>query len=594
MDNKVYNKLSSIIDFQLERFNYNYARYKNDPTVDLRTAWEYDYGWNQGFDYRQDSDLFRSAYTNVIKSAIDSIVSKLANQKARPYFTPVNGTYRTRQVVKQVQQFFDAIYEQENVHEKISKAFFEGCIFGTGYIWVNPITFKIEVLPSWCVATLATEKTYAKETKLLVKYSNYPASALGIKDKEYVTYEVFVDTEAKNVTERVDGQVKSTHKYNGESLPIVSLSFNEPIYGNHTPSIVEELDSIQTQIDLINSKISACAQLTPANTTYVLEGSNLQPGDINNRVGNVYGVKCPPGMSTIPVVNVTPSLFDPSWQQLLEYYIKQAYEIVGISQLSAMSKKPAGLDSGTALQTMEDIESDRFETQITKYVSSYVKLARVLIDVLPEDADIVLPGYENSSFKWKDVKKEQSAYKIQNSAATALSKDPQEKLKQILQLSQVGLIGPEKVGQYLDTPDLNDAYEGAEAVSNGIDKLIETCIETGDTDIPDYIGYQQLAQRITIVENQLYSSLTGDAKNDKDVLQGLNNIVALENNLMSIMTSEGFIQTQQPEEAMVSEGGIGVAPSAINAADISQTLEQPALEEGQAESNVNGVQNVGL
>ena len=345
---------------------------------------------------------------------------------------------------------------------------------------------------------------------------------------------------------------------------------------------------------MINSKISACAQLTPANTTYVLEGSNLQPGDINNRVGNVYGVKCPPGMSTIPVVNVTPSPFDPSWQNLLEYYIKQAYEIVGISQLSAMSKKPAGLDSGAALQTMEDIESDRFETQVTKYVSSYVKLARVLIDVLPEDADIVLPGYENSSYKWKDVKKEQAAYKIQYSAATALSKDPQEKLKQILQLSQVGLIGPEKVGQYLDTPDLNDAYEGAEAVSNGIDKLIENCIETGDVDIPDYIGYQQLAQRITIVENQLYSSLTGDAKNDKDVLQSLNNIVALENNLMSIMTTEGFIQTEQPQEAMVSESGIGVAPNAISAADISQTMEQPALEEGQAESNVNGVQNQGM
>ena len=217
-----------------------------------------------------------------------------------------------------------------------------------------------------------------------------------------------------------------------------------------------------------------------------------------------------------------------------------------------------------------------------------------MIDVLPEDADIVLPGYENSSYKWKDVKKEQAAYKIQYSAATALSKDPQEKLKQILQLSQVGLIGPEKVGQYLDTPDLNDAYEGAEAVSNGIDKLIENCIETGDVDIPDYIGYQQLAQRITIVENQLYSSLTGDAKNDKDVLQSLNNIVALENNLMSIMTTEGFIQTEQPQKAMVSESGIGVAPNAISAADISQTMEQPALEEGQAESGVNGVQNQGM
>lgn len=572
-------KLENIISSQYDKFDYCYARYKNDVNIDLETNSEINYYAFSGFDYKQDSDLFRSAYFNVTKSVIDSIVSKLANQKVRPFFTPVNGTYKTRRVVKQCQTFFDTYFDNQKVHTKVVKAFLESCIFGVGYIYVNPITYQIEVLPSWCVATLNTESVFGNPTKMLVRYNNFPTTLLSeydIKedssDREYITFEQYIDTRAKVYKIYINGVEVKSIDYKAEVLPLVQLRWNNSIMGNFSSSIVEELDGLQTQIDLISSKISAASQLTPANTTYVLEGSNLTPGDINNRVGNVYGVKCPPGMNTIPVMNVTPSPIDPYWQTLMEYYVQKAYEMIGISQLSAMSQKPQGADSGVALQTLEDVESDRFEQQVINFVQAFMDLAKVLIQVIPEDADILPSDNYIKSFKWKDVIKARDLFKLQYSAQSALSKDPQEKLKQVLQLREQGFLSNYEVPIYLDLPDLQSAYEGAQAIENAIDALIDDCIENGTTDVPEFIDYEQLAQRIVIVENQFAASYTGKKKEDAEVDEAIANLRALENNLMTIMEQNGFIANEQTQELGDEKTAANVTKSLSGGKDITQEM----------------------
>lgn len=582
------SKLENIISSQYDKFNYCYARYKNDINIDLETNSEINYYTFNGFDYKQDSDLFRSAYFNITKSVIDSIVSKLANQKVRPFFTPVNGTYKTRRVVKQCQAFFDTYFDKQKVHTKVVKAFLESCIFGIGYLYVNPITYQIEVLPSWCVATLNTESVFGNPTKMLVRYNNFPTTLLSdydvedTSDREYITFEQYIDIKNKVYKLYINGTEVKSFEFNSDVLPLVQLRWNNSIMGNFSSSIVEELDGIQTQIDLISSKISAASQLTPANTTYVLEGSNLTPGDINNRVGNVYGVKCPPGMTTIPVMNVTPSPIDPYWQTLMEYYVQKAYEMIGISQLSAMSQKPQGADSGVALQTLEDVESDRFEQQVINFVQAFIDLAKVLINVVPEDADILPSDKYIKSFKWKDVIKSNDLFKLQYSAQSALSKDPQEKLKQVLQLREQGFLSNYEVPIYLDLPDLQSAYEGAQAIENAIDALIDDCIENGTTDVPEFIDYEQLAQRIVIVENQFAASYTGNKKEDNEVDNAITNLRVLENNLMTIMEQNGFIASEQTQELGDEKTAANVTKSLSGGKDISQTINNSTSIEASA------------
>ena len=63
--------------------------------------------------------------------------------------------------------------------------------------------------------------------------------------------------------------------------------------------------------------------------------------------------------------------------------IKKAYELEGISEMSAQSKKPADVESGKAMQTLEDIESDRFNVQLQRFTHFLVDVSRLCIDVFP-------------------------------------------------------------------------------------------------------------------------------------------------------------------------------------------------------------------
>lgn len=577
-------KLQSIIDSEIGRYSYCLARYLNDITVDLSYFNEYnDSIWNYRYFNVQDIDLAQSPKTNVIKSVIDSLVSKLANQKVRPYFNSVNGLFETRKIVKQAQQFFDIIYDKEHVQSKISQAYRNACIFGIGYVFFNPFTNEIEAPGTWQVGISNTEAGYGKPTKLLVESKNFPVTLLdkyGIKGKyqsEYVNFKLLFDVIEHKMVAYVNDVKALDKKYRADIIPIVPVYHTKPVFGTRTVSIVDELDGIQTNIDIINAKISAAGQLTPANVTYVEAGSSLQPGDISNKTGKVYSVKMGPGHTNLPVVNVTPAPFDPMWQTMLEAYVKEAYEIIGISELSAQSQKPAGLDSGVALQSLEDIESDRFQTQVDHYVHAFVDLANLIIEVM-EDGSILPKSVDTAEYTWEDMRKQKELFKVQYSAASALSRDPATKLQQIMQLTQVGLITTDKVALYLDSPDLEDAYRGASAIQDAIDATISNAIEKDIYEIPDYVGYQQLLTQIIIEENKLWSA------SDKEALVKIEKLKSI---LLDKMNEEGVVDlSNQPEmqEIGTTENGLGAggAMDITGAAAQAEALSKPAEEDNLA------------
>lgn len=571
----IIRQLDTVIEGQLDRYEYLEMRYANDVTINLRNQMEYKPFVRQ-FSFKQDNDLLDESSLNVIKSVIDSIVSKLANQKVRPYFNTINGNYKTKQAVRKAQHFFDVLFDNYKVNQLVSDAFKGACKDGIGYLYICPKKLTISTLPAWEVALLNTEMAYGSPTKMMIKQYNFPTTLLSkYKGSDnYVTRIIYIDTEEHLYEEYINYARYDSMKYTPSVLPIIPVYYNKPAVGTQAVSLVEDLNGIQQQIDLISAKMANAAQLTSANTTYVIEGSNLKPSDISNRVGQVYGVKMPPGVNTPPVVNVAPAPFDPSWAAEIKRLTDAAYEMVGVSQLSAQSKKPSGVESGVALQTMQDVESDRFETQITHYVQIFVDLVKLYIDIVPEDQDILS---EYGIMKWKEIKDMSGKMNIQYSSATALSKEPSEKLKQLMQLSQTGLINPAKIAMYLDTPDMEEAYKGTQAVYAGINKTIEDAIDNEVYDIPEFINYKQLAQEIAITENELFSSKTGDKKGDKEIDEALERVQKLENRLLETMQTYGYVEKEEGETTTSEEGplaGLTGAEGATEANDITSQLDQ--------------------
>lgn len=553
-DREYISTLSSRIEGKLDFYSYKLARYLNRADVDLRN-YDYQYYYSAPISLLQDGDLLRAPSTNVIKSVIDSLVSKLSNNKVRPFFAPVDGTFKTKKVIRQVQQFFDIYYDKINLNNIISETFKDACIFDIGYILINPFTYEVERVPSYCIEELNVN---GENKVALIKWIHQPSLALNKysipTSRQYVNIEMLIKDDEAILY--VDEKKVKTIPTNG--YPIVNVYYNEPVNNGKTVSIVDELEGVQTQIDLINAKIAATSQLTPANLVFIDEQSGLKASDVNNKDCQIYPVGIQPGNTANPVNVVTPVPFDTSWSTMLDFYINKAYDMIGISQLSAQSRKPSGLDSGVALQTMEDIESDRFEVQVNHFINSYINVTRKLIEIIPEDVEILPADKYQSTMTWAALKEQNDLYKVQYSAATALSKDPAERAKQIIQMSQIGLITPSKAAELMDMPDLTDAYTDAEAMEMAVAAVINNAVEYGLYDVPEYVSLTSLAREITLEQNQLFISMSA-GKNNDGVAESLRRLDKLDGIVADRMVQLGIIDmTPEQTNENVSDSGLAV------------------------------------
>ena len=526
----IYNNIAELKSFDGNR-NYKYRRNyryynatKGCSLENLRNPMIVGYYNDANREFGEEEDTTANPQLNVIASCIDTLHSKIAQSKVRPFFTTINGTFKDIQCVKQAQQFFDTFYDEQNVNKKVSDAFKDACIFDTGVIYINEETRTIERALPFQVYVRPAEVNYNKITRIFYEQRDLPVSLLPekvlskFKNKslEYVDFGVYYDTLNKTKAYTGNGSIILTESYEADVVPFVFLYYKNPVLGNVTTSVADQLINIQQEINILMAKIKDASQLSNALTFLVPEGSSLKTTQLNNRIGNVLTYK-PQANGGLPVTSATPAFIDDQYISLLNELIQKAYDIVGISQLSAQSKKPTGLNSGIALATMEDVESDRFETQLNQVIRAFIDIAKTCIKVFPQDENI-LPEISNRvAIKWKDIVKESSNMSIQYSGADNLSKDPSTKLQQLQQLSMAGVIPAARIPQLMQIPDLEMGYSLSNNAIDAVMAVIKSCIEDDVFDVPEFIPFELLKEEI--INTQLSLTAAGYDRNKKDIIK---------------------------------------------------------------------------
>lgn len=511
-------------DARLYKYNRNLRKYYNSNKIyitSIKQSNTLGIFYGNGSYGEQDTGVRPSI--NVCKSCVDTLVSKISQSKVRPFFNVVNGDWMNIQAAKQAQQYFDLFYDQENVNQTVTECFKDACILDTGVVYIDVDDIAIKRAFPWQVFVSSAEKSYSKLTKVYYERTEFPRSALPEKVEklvknssiEYLTYGIYWDKVEKIKVYTINGYIMLVEPFELDRLPFVWLYYDKPSVGTSTVSIVDTLYTIQQDIDTICSKIHDAMFLTPANMVFMPEGTGVSSGQFNNRTGNTYTYKPNPNMSGAPISVVTPPVVDPQLQALLTELINRAYEMVGISQLSAQSKKPQGLDSGIALATMEDVESERFEVQLSQIIHCYVNIAKICIASFDPDKDILPESMNRMSIKWKDVIKASKNMVIQYSAADSLSKDPSTKLQQLQMLVQAGIIPKARVAQFMQLPDLEGGYSIAQDALNAVNVVILDCLEKGIYEVPDYIPFDLLREEI--LHTQLTLKSAGTKKNEEDI-----------------------------------------------------------------------------
>ena len=595
-ESKIKDNVGELYNFgqkRLGKYTRNYRRYSYTPYVSLTNQKNPAViGYFQGdMDVSQEDDTTQTPAVNVIKSVIDTLTSKIAQSKVRPFFNCINGTFKDILIVKQAQQFFDQLFDFQNVNKKVSEAFRDSCIFDTGVIYIDEENAKIERVHPWQVYFRPSEMDYGKITRIYYERKDFPCTLLPseifekakdkLKDYEYITFGIYYDT-----INHVKGifipeiQFSEIKDYDGKEVPFCFLHYNSPVSGDSSESVVDMLNSIQVEIDTIMARISDASQLTPSSMFFVPEGSSVKVSQISNRAGQIMYYRPTPSMTGSPISTFSPNFISSQYMQFVESLKQTAYELVGISQLSAMSAKPTGLDSGVSLQTMENIESDRFETQLNQVIRCYVDIAKKCIDSFPKDKDILPEEKTRESIKWADIVKEKEKMTIQFSGADALSKDPSEKLKQLQMLAQSGVIPQSRIAQFIEIPDLQSGYSLTNNAINAVLSTIERCINDDVFDIPEFIPFQMLKEEI--INTQLSLTSAGYKRNEKDI-EKLNRLYGIAEDMEKNWTMDA--QAEQQAQAMAEQG---VAQNILT--QEAQMTQAPQVVESNLDMSADGAQ----
>ena len=568
----IINKLENFHGASKAKWRRNLRRYLASPGININDLTDAQaVGYYQVNQFETESDTSAPIVENIIRSAIETLISKIASKKVRPYYNLENGDYHDMQVVKSAQQFTDLYFHDINLNKTIVNTFRDACIFDRGIIYVDKDTHEISRVMPWQIFIDPRENSYGKLTKIVWKREQYPVSLLpfklNTKNDNITLYKYYDLIEHKEVIYIPETSYYKEYTYDKEILPFYFMWYETPIKGSSATSIVDLLYGIQTEVDYLNTCIKDASQRGMIQKYFVPESSNVKVSKLTNRAGEVITYTPIPGQSTVPVLCSTDPMMDPQWLELMEKYKEDAFELVGLTQMSVTGQKPMGLDSGAALSTMESIESDRFETQLNTVVRAYVEIAKMCFKLFDPNDDILPPNIWRKSITWGDMVKANDMMSIQFSAADFLSNDPSIKIQQINNLVMQGYISRERAGMLMEIPDLEKGYSLANNAINAVLSIIDDCLNNDSFEIPDYIPTQLLKEEIINTCLSLRAASSIGNKQNIDKLMELYKLAEAKN-----------VNSQTSSEMMAVQSLTNELNQAIESGALQQQFNQDIMQ----------------
>lgn len=509
---------------------------------------------------------------NLIKSCVDSVASRISQANVRPFFNPVNGNFDTTDACQTAQHFFDIWLDENHAYPKSVMCFRDAAVYDLGVMHVNPMSTSIERVAPWEYFIDPAEYNRGAISRAMVFQQNTPISKIiGHTDNKEIkaifendpfdlgNYAIYYDLYGGEVWQYYNEKQVSAPKkvdfsqYGGlYRRPFVEMFYTKPMRGLYSVSLCDDLYPIQKQVDELVRRLDQATRKALLNMIFVPFGSGIKSSNLENGV-TAYEYKQGPDGGKVDVA--TPPAINDQFLRLLELYMDKGYQIAGISQLSAQSKKPAGLNSGKALETMEDIESDRFNTQLQQFTHFLVDVSRVAIDCFPSGQSILPKDIGRGKLTWGDLRKQRDMFSVQFSAASALSKDPEEKRNEIQFLIDSGLMDKSSVARFYQMPDLEGVYTLASSAENYVEKIINSAIKEGNTDYSETVDLQLLKSKALGKLNQLMAA-GDDAVYVDRLTELLGKVLADIKHIQGVMTPDTPPPPADPSATSLDAGQI--------------------------------------
>lgn len=470
---------------------------------------------------------------NIIQSCVDTLTSKIAKNKPKPLFLTSKGNSKTQRKAKKLDDFVKGIFYENKLYEQAPLIFRDATIYGDGalHVYADRGRIKFErVLPYEILVDYLESHYGPQSTRTMHRIKNLDRTTLisMFPEKKQAlinlssTNDLLTGT-ARSVSDTVTvveswrlpsapGEDDGLHTivcpdillcvepWDKEFFPIVPLRYSPRVFGFWGQGLAEQLTPIQVELNRCLMTIQRSYHLGGSFKVLMKKGSGIVKSHIDNTIGSIieYAGDTPPQY-------VTPPMVPPEIYQHIERLINLGYQQSGISQLSANSQKPGGLDSGEAIRTFADIETDRFQVVGQAYESWFLELARVVVatarDVYEEEGElpVKVPGKKFiQTIDWSDVSLEDDEFVMELFPISKLPSDPEGRLQTIQEMMQGGLIDPQAGRRLLDYPDLDAEENLSNATLDYLHEILDKIVEDGEFTPPEPFDDLATAQKLAL------------------------------------------------------------------------------------------------
>lgn len=537
---------------------------------------------------------------NVSKAAIDTLSSKIAKNKPKPLYLTDDADWMLQQKAENLTRFMQSQFlsmgtgqgDNRSLYGVGRQGFVDACIFGLGvtkFFKEDGQIYAERVLPHEIIVD-DVEGRYQcprqlHQVKLLPREllcDMYPQHAGAIESAQSGIKGESHNSSSADVVEVIE----SWHLPSGENakdgshvisienktlfheewrhdfFPFLFQRWNNNVIGFYGIGVCEELMGIQLDINKSLRRIAQAQHLMAVPQVWLEYQSKTVTSKLNNLVG---GQRYYQGAR--PYFLVPPAMSSEVYQHLENQY-RKAFEIVGVSQLSAQGKKPSGLDSGVALREFQDIESERFALAQLRYEDFYMDAAdlikKLMRDMKEHDGiDPVvqchIEGGGIESLKWSDVDIPDDRCAARPYPTNFLSSTPAGKLQEVQELLQAGMLSQEEGLELLDYPDVNSAKSEKLAPREANRLVIESALIKGKYVQPE--PFMDLQTLLPMAQNYYLRAKVKGAPEDRLEL------------LRRLMDDVNALLNPEPEEPPMPEAPMDPAAAGMDPA--AQAMQDP-------------------
>lgn len=493
---------------------------------------------------------------NVAKATVDTTTAKIAKNKPRTLFLTERGMPDQQRKAKKLTQYVDGVFKNARIYELGQTCFRDSGIFGTGFLKLKTETelgkIEAERVPPDEILVDDSDGIYGNPRTIYQRryiHKEVVAEIWGntpdLRDKilhcdeggsqarpdRTDTGPMLYVVEAWHLPSSpnakdgkrviaIDSTILVWEDYEKSYFPIFRLYWTPPVMGFYGTGIIEEIMGLQLEINKLLRDLQTAQHRVCAPQIWIENGTQVTK-PVTNEIGAVYRYSGQP-----PVFYAPSAMASEVYNHVWNLY-RRAFEIVGVSEMSATLRKPAGLESRAALREYNDIETERFAIIAQAYERFYMDIAEAIVDMSRDmftnnpDLPAKIAGKKFiETINWEDVDLGIDDYVMEVYPTSLLSNTPAGKLERVQEMMESGLIDRSTAMGLLDFPDVESVLNLEMASYNNISRIVDDILEDGKYTEPE--AFMDLQQALKITQNAYLKAQTeGESADRLELLRRL-------------------------------------------------------------------------